>query len=63
MLVFRKILPIRIEIAVGHWTLSDKKCYMFGTHVSKQDILSCSLSLGIIYVENPADICHYLFLL
>ena len=53
MLVFRKILPIRIEIAVGHWTLSDKKCYMSATHVSKQDILSLqsiSLSCRVSYM-------------
>ena len=37
-----------IEIAAGHQTLSDKKCYMSGTHASKQDILSCTLSLSII---------------
>ena len=29
-----------IEIAVGHRTLSDKKCYVSVTHVSKEDILS-----------------------
>ena len=37
-----------IEKAIGHRTLSDKKCYMSGTDVSKQDILSCTLSLIII---------------
>ena len=37
-----------IEIAVGHWTLSVKKGYMSGTHISKPDILSCTLSLGVI---------------
>ena len=39
-----------IEIAVGHRTLSDKKCYMSGTHVSKQDILPCILLL--LYVKS-----------
>ena len=37
-----------IEIAVGYQTLPNKKCYMSGTHVSKQDILPCTLSLSII---------------
>ena len=37
-----------IEIAIGHQTLSNKKYYMSGTHVSMQDILSCTLSLSII---------------
>ena len=32
-----------IEIAVVHRTLSDKKCQMSGTHVSKHDILFCTL--------------------
>ena len=36
-----------IETVVGHQTLSDRKCYLFSTHVSKQDILSCTL-LSII---------------
>ena len=30
----------RIKMAVGYQTLSNKKCYMSGIHVSKQDILS-----------------------
>ena len=38
-----------IEIAVRHRTLSDEKYYMSGTHLSKQYILSCTLSLSIIY--------------
>ena len=37
-----------IEIAIRHQTLPDKKCYMSGTHASKQDILPCTLSLSII---------------
>ena len=37
-----------IKIAIRHQTLSDKKCYMSATHASKQDILSCTLSLSII---------------
>ena len=36
------------EIAVGRLTLSNKKYYMSGTHVLKQDILPCFLSLSII---------------
>ena len=41
-------LTSRIEIAVGQRTFSDKKCYISGTAVSKQYILSCTLSLSII---------------
>ena len=37
-----------IEIAVGHQTLSNKKGYMSGTHISNPDILSCTLSLYVI---------------
>ena len=38
-----------IKIAVGHRTMFDKKCYMSGTHVSKPDILWCTLSLSIMW--------------
>ena len=41
-----------IEIAIGNRTLSDKKCYMSGTQVSKQDILPCTLSLSIICYKS-----------
>ena len=37
-----------IKIANGHRTLSGKNCDMSSTHVSKQDILSCTLLLSII---------------
>ena len=37
-----------IKIASKHPIFSDKKCYMSGTHVSKQDNLSCTLSLSTI---------------
>ena len=37
-----------IKIAIRHWTLSDNKGYISGTHMSKPDILSCTLSLAVI---------------
>ena len=36
-----------IEIAIGHQTLSDKKGYMSSTHMSKSEILSCTLLLSV----------------
>ena len=39
-----------IEKAGGHWTLASKKCYMSGTHVSKQDILTCLLFISYVDV-------------
>ena len=36
-----------IKIAIRYRTLSNKKCYMSGTLVSKPDILFCTVSLSI----------------
>ena len=44
-----------IEIAVGHRALSDKKVYMSGTHISKPDILSCTLALNVICGKSFKD--------
>ena len=41
-----------IEIAIRHQTLSNKKCHISGTHVLKQDILSCTLVSSIIYEKS-----------
>ena len=45
---YMSIHLFRDQNSHGHRTLSDKKCCISGTHVSKQDILSCTLSSSII---------------
>ena len=49
---FLTCLILRIKIAIGHWTLSDKKGYMSSPLISKPDILPCTLSLSVIYGKS-----------
>ena len=43
-----------VKVYLHCLTFSNKKPYMSGTHVSKQDILSCTLHYHCIsYMENP----------
>ena len=55
----------RTEIAIGHLTFFDKKCYISSTNASKGDLLSCILSLGIIcgksYIKTGSvyDVAYY----
>ena len=50
-----------IEIAVRHQTLSNKKCYMSGTHVSQLDILSYIKTCLAYHIAYYKSIIKWLY--